>query len=373
MRTMRRPHHRSLEIHDAATLRAHLTAGLSLRGVRLQGMDLRGFRHEFLARTDLRGLAVLGGALQPKVARHLTAHGAIVFPDVPDAPVHPYRAELYQPADLYKGLDEGYAATPDARAYDWAQNADLASDALVTAVRALHDDAMSDALGEALDGRAAVGVMGGHGVRRGTKDFATAARLGQALAAAGRVVLTGGGPGAMEAANLGAYAGAGRDLTTALDALGAVPTFTDITAWADVAFEVRAALGSGTTPPAAPRSIGIPTWFYGHEPPNVFCDGIAKYFSNALREDGLLALSTGGVVVLPGAAGTLQEVFQAVTPRYYDTGRSPVAALVLVGVEHWTRTVPVWPLLTTLAQGRAFSSRLHLTDDLEEVVGLLDS
>jgi len=89
MRTMRRPHHRSLEIHDAATLRAHLTAGLSLRGVRLQGMDLRGFRHEFLARTDLRGLAVLGGALQAKVARHLTAHGAIVFPDVPDAPVHP--------------------------------------------------------------------------------------------------------------------------------------------------------------------------------------------------------------------------------------------------------------------------------------------
>ena len=57
----------------------------------------------------------------------------------------------------------------------------------------------------------------------------------------------------MEAANLGAYAGAGRDLTTALDALGAVPTFTDITAWADVAFEVRAALGSGTTPPAAPQ------------------------------------------------------------------------------------------------------------------------
>ena len=66
MRTMRRPHHRSLEIHDAATLRAHLTAGLSLRGVRLQGMDLRGFRHEFLARTDLRGLAVLGAHFRPR-------------------------------------------------------------------------------------------------------------------------------------------------------------------------------------------------------------------------------------------------------------------------------------------------------------------
>ena len=53
-------------------------------------------------------------------------------------------------------------------------------------------------------------------------------------------------------------------------------------------------------------SVGIPTWFYGHEPPNVFCDGIAKYFSNAIREDGLLARCTAGLVVLEGAAGTVQ-------------------------------------------------------------------
>ena len=48
------------------------------------------------------------------------------------------------------------------------------------------------------------------------------------------------------------------------------------------------------------RSLGIPTWFYGHEPPNVFCDVIAKYFSNAIREEGLLARSTAGIVVLDG-------------------------------------------------------------------------
>jgi predicted Rossmann-fold nucleotide-binding protein len=212
-------------------------------------------------------------------------------------------------------------------------------------------------------------------LQRGTAEFARAAELGQLLSATGRVVLTGGGPGAMEAANLGAYAGPGVDLGPALAELGSVPTFTDIQRWASAALRVRADLDlvrAGTEPPDRPRSIGIPTWFYGHEPPNVFCDGIAKYFSNALREDWLLALSTGGVVVLPGAAGTVQEIFQAVTPRYYDTGKSPVAALVLVGREHWIETVPVWPLLQALGEGRAFSSRCHLVDELAEVPALLD-
>ena len=32
-------------------------------------------------------------------------------------------------------------------------------------------------------------------------------------------------------------------------------------------------------------SLGVPTWFYGHEPPNLFATRIAKFFTNALRED----------------------------------------------------------------------------------------
>lgn len=361
------------EIHAHDELSALLASGAPLTGVRLQGMDLTGHKGAFLARTDLHGLAVLGGRLTGRLARHLAEHGALVFPDVPEAPIDPYRAALYHPSDLYAGLSHGYAATPDARAYDWAQDADLAHDALVTALRALHDDAMGDALQEVLDGYPAVGVMGGHGLRRDSEDFAHTARLGQALAGAGRVVLTGGGPGAMEAANLGAYAGPGVDLAPTLQELARVPGFEDIDAWAATALRVRADLGPGRGPGQRPQSIGIPTWFYGHEPPNVFCDGIAKYFSNALREDGLLARSTGGVVVMPGAAGTVQEIFQAVTPRYYDTGKSPVPALILLGREHWTRTVPVWPLLLALGQGRAFSSRLHLVDHIDEVLPLLEA
>ena len=358
------------EIHDLAELVARLDSGAPLAGLRLQGLDLRGQADLLLERQDVAGLAVLGGRLRASLVRHLVDRGAVVFPEVPDAPVDPYRAVLYHPSELYSGLSHGYDATPDARAYHWSQDASLAHDALVTALRALHDDAMSDALGEAVDGHPAVGVMGGHGVRRGTEAFARAARLGERLAAAVAVVLTGGGPGAMEAANLGAYA-VGQDLDAALATLAEVPDFDDIEAWAGLALTVRERLGPGATAPAQPRSLGVPTWFYGHEPPNVFCDGIAKYFSNALREDDLLTHASAGVVVLPGAAGTVQEIFQAVTPRYYDTGLSPVAALVLVGRAHWTETVPVWPLLQTLAAGRAFSSALHLVDDVDEVLAPL--
>ena len=177
-------------------------------------------------------------------------------------------------------------------------------------MRALHDDAMSDALGEALDGRAAVGVMGGHALERGTAGYTGAAHLGHALAEAGFVVATGGGPGAMEAANLGAYAAFADAVDGAVERLAGVPSFrSGIGPWAQVALDLHDDLLASRGGAGAVRSLGIPTWFYGHEPPNVFCDGIAKYFSNAIREDGLLARCDAGIVVLPGAAGTVQEVF----------------------------------------------------------------
>ena len=238
-----------------------------------------------------------------------------MFPTDPHAPVDPYRATLYTAAELYAGLDDGgYESTPDFLAYQWMRDGALHHDAFVTLLRAIHDDSISDALDEFTTGRRVVGVMGGHALARGTSGYAAAARLGRSLASAGLVVATGGGPGAMEAANLGALAADEQSLATALDRLAAVPTFRPSVAdWVSLAFEVRAALPVSDDR----RSLGIPTWFYGHEPPNVFCDGIGKYFSNAIREDGLLARATAGLVVLEGAAGTVQEIFQAVTPLFY--------------------------------------------------------
>ncbi len=124
----------------------------------------------------------------------------------------------------------------------------------------------------------------------------------------------------MEAANLGAYAAPFDDemLTESLELLAKAPHFTpSITQWASAAFEVRARWPQGG------RSVGIPTWFYGHEPPNPFASHIAKYFANATREDGLLARSNAGVVFLPGAAGTVQEIFDNATPNYYESRGEP--------------------------------------------------
>ena len=136
-------------------------------------------------------------------------------------------------------------------------------------------------------------------------------------------------------------------------------------AWATVALAVHDEIVRAA-PPGRVTSIGIPTWFYGHEPPNVFCHGIAKYFSNALREDGLLARATAGLVVLEGAAGTVQEIFQAATPLYYSREGAALPVVVLVGREHWTQVVPVWPALTALASGRAMAEHLHLVDSVDQ-------
>ncbi len=361
------------EFHSEDELAAFLDSGAALHGVRLQGLDLREHKRTLFARTDVRGMVVLGGTMGVRLERHLRAHGAIIFPADPHAPVDPYRARLYHPSELYAGVSQGgYAVTPDARAYAWATTASLAHDTYVTTLRAIHDDAMSDALSETLKGHPVVGVMGGHALLRGTPQFAAAAVLGHRLADAGLVVMTGGGPGAMEAANLGAFARHESDLPAALTVLGTVPSFEhDVTAWARAALHARRALGGGREHPERLRSIGVPTWFYGHEPPNVFCDGIAKYFSNALREDGLIGRCSAGVVVLPGAAGTVQEIFQAVTPMFYAAPGEAIPRLVLVGREHWAHRVPVWATLRALADGRAMADRLHLVDGVQDAVDVL--
>jgi predicted Rossmann-fold nucleotide-binding protein len=357
-----------VEIESTEALRAVLASGRPLAGLRLQSLDLTELTEELL-RADPAGLVVLGGVLPRRLERHLRDGGALVFPAVTGCPVDPYRAWLYTAEELYEGLDACYDDTPDARAYAWSKDTRSARDVLATMLRAVHDDAVADALTEALAGRSVVGVMGGHALRRGTDGYASAARLGRALARAGHLVLTGGGPGAMEAANLGARLHEADDdaLQDALEQLAAVPDFApDVAAWASLAFKV---LGEHPAPHSL-ASIGVPTWFYGHEPPNVFAGQIAKFFSNALREDLLLVAVTAGIVYLPGAAGTVQELFQAATPGYYSpAGGVP---LVLLGRDHWTRTLPAWDLLTALASERRLAERVHLLDDADDVDAVLE-
>jgi predicted Rossmann-fold nucleotide-binding protein len=312
------------------------------------------------------GSVFLGCPLEEKADGWVRDGGGLVFPAIPALPFDAYRGRLYDADELYTGLEHGYDATPDARIYAWSRQHDEKGDTSRTLATALHDHAIADALTELPDDKPWVGVMGGHGVLRGDDNYRAAVLLGRTLARRDRMVVTGGGPGAMEAANLGASLASYDDdaVDAALASLSAVPSFRpSIAAWAGAGLDVRREFpGDG--------GVSIPTWFYGHEPPNVFASAIAKYFSNAQREDVLLSRARGGIIYLSGAAGTVQEIFQAVTPNYYGDAATQIP-LILVGTDYWTRRLPVWPLLQSLAADRPMRTSIQLVDSIEEAAELV--
>jgi predicted Rossmann-fold nucleotide-binding protein len=354
-----------VEVESLEDLDRRLAAGArTMSGWHLQALDLAG-RTESLRGVDVAGALFLGCRLGEDEEADLRARGAVVFPEVPGAPVDSYRPGLYTAAELYAAMLDGghYRDTLDARAYAWST---LPRDRDASLAQALHDHAIDEALAAWVRGRRLVGVMGGHAEERGSPGYTAAAHLGHAVGAA-YVVATGGGPGAMEAANLGgALAGRPADAVDAAVArLAAVPSFRpDVGAWARVALEV---LGEVEDPR---DSLGIPTWHYGHEPPNVFATAIAKYFRNAQREAILLEVCHAGIVFLPGVGGTVQEVFQDACENYYADASS-VAPMVLVGRRYWTETLPAWPLLERLAGGRPMEDHVHLVDTIEEAAALV--
>lgn len=360
---MRKKRGRVVEVDSLEEFDRRLALGsTSLTGWHLHSLDLTG-RSEQLCDVRVAGALFLGCELTEADAVDVRTRGAIVFPAVPDVPVDAYRAGLYTPAELFDTTP--YESCLDARVYAWSKQPPSSDSEMV---RTLHDHGVDEALASFRKGRHFVGVMGGHALQRGERAYADAARLGQLLAGSSRMtVATGGGPGAMEAANLGAWL-AGRDeddLRSALKELATVPSFRpDIGAWAKAAFAVLADFPDGG------ESLGIPTWHYGHEPPNAFASSIAKYFRNATREAILLEVCDAGIAFLPGAGGTVQEIFQDACENYY-ADESSVAPMVLVGIEHWTRTVPAWPLLKALAAGRAMEEHVHLVDSVDEAAALM--
>jgi predicted Rossmann-fold nucleotide-binding protein len=281
--------------------------------------------------------------------------------DCGDVPVDPYRQALYTPTELYDARP--YESSLDARTYAWFREPPTPQ---ATLAQALHDHAIDEALTAWLPDRHLVGVMGGHDLDRSSPRYADAARLGWMLGQQ-HVVASGGGPGAMEAANLGGFfAGDARDrLAEAVARLSGVPSYRpSIDQWAAKAMTVVDGVAGRDT-------LGVPTWFYGHEPANLFATAIAKYFRNATREAILLQICDAGIVFLPGTGGTVQEIFQDACENYYAAPES-VAPMVLVGKAYWTETLPAWPLLRTLARGRSMEGSVHLVDTVDEAAALVN-
>lgn len=191
--------------------------------------------------------------------------------------------------------------------------------------------------------------------------------MARSLTRRGYFVATGGGPGVMEAGNLGAWFAPSEDaaLEGAIEVLSQVPSFR-MPGYLEKGYEVLDAHPQGG------ESLAIPTWFYGHEPTNQFSTHIAKYFSNSLREDGLLAIAKHGVIYAPGSAGTIQEVFMDAAQNHYGTFEV-VSPMVFLDRDYWTVDKPVYGLVQRLAGERQYADMLALEDDPDAIVAFIEA
>jgi uncharacterized protein (TIGR00730 family) len=173
----------------------------------------------------------------------------------------------------------------------------------------------------------AVSVFGSARTVRDSADYATAEEIGARLAKAGYAVITGGGPGVMEAANKGATGVGGVSVGLGIE----LPQEQGINEYVEIGLEFR--------------------YFFVRK--TVF----VKY--------------SQAFVVLPGGFGTLDELFEAVT--LVQTGKITRFPIVLVGSRYWSG-LRSWIIDTMLAEGKiavADPDLLTVVDDPAEVVQII--
>jgi uncharacterized protein (TIGR00730 family) len=175
----------------------------------------------------------------------------------------------------------------------------------------------------------AVSVFGSARTPQDAPEYATGRALGSALAKAGWAVITGGGPGAMEAANRGASEAGGLSVGLGIE----LPFEQHLNQWVDLGINFR--------------------YFFARKTMFV------KY--------------SQGFVILPGGFGTMDELFEALTlVQTHKVNQFPV---VLLGTSYWSGLVD-W--LRTTMLGHAYINPgdldlLTVTDDVDEVVALLEA
>ena len=170
----------------------------------------------------------------------------------------------------------------------------------------------------------AVTLFGGARVRREHRYYEEARRVAAALAKAGFSIITGGGPGLMEACNLGAREGGGQSIGLNIK----------------LPFEQRVNEHVGT---------GI----------------VFDYF---FVRKVMFVKYACGFVGLPGGFGTLDEIFEAITLK--QTGKMPDFPVVLYGRAFWEGLLE-WLAREPLEHGMIAPEDLALfrvTDSTDEVV-----
>ncbi len=175
----------------------------------------------------------------------------------------------------------------------------------------------------------AVTVFGSARTALEDPSYAAARKLGARLANDGFTVITGGGPGIMEAANRGCREGGGLSVGCNIE----LPHEQGMNPYVDLGVEFR--------------------YFFARKVMFV------KY--------------ADGFVILPGGFGTLDELFEALT--LIQTGKVRHFPVILVGSSYWAGLLD-WMRDTLLRTGSIAESDLslfHLTDDPDEVVGLISA
>jgi hypothetical protein len=173
----------------------------------------------------------------------------------------------------------------------------------------------------------AVSVFGSAREARESAGYQLGEQVGAALAEAGYAVITGGGPGVMEAANKGASQAGGVSVGLGIE----LPFEQGLNPWVDVGVNFR--------------------YFFARKTMFV------KY--------------ARGFIVLPGGFGTLDELFEALT--LVQTQKVTAFPIVLMGSGYWSGLVD-WLAQTVIERGKASAHDLHLlhvTDDVDEAVDLV--
>lgn len=288
-------------------------------------------------------------------------------------PFHVFRERLYTPQELFDeylpGCPETFDQCADTQIYrHMVASGKITSDPMVQSARSMHDTCIRNSMQLFLadyDQKQVVGVMGGHALPRTEAAYRQVVEVSKQLTEMGYLMISGGGPGAMEATHLGAWL-AGRpmsDVDEALRMLAEAPCFKDA-GWFDTAYRVTVLFPQKKEY----KSLAIPTWFYGHEPPTIFATDIAKYFDNSIREDVILTEAYGGLIFMPGSAGTVQEVFQEAVQNHYVSLGFP-SPMIFVGTRFWNEEVPVYPFIQHMIRtGRYKNMTVELVDDNESII-----